>query len=75
MKTLSLSFFLSIGVLTASRSFVLAAESGEKSDTVMGIRKSELAPSFSRGVNEVAKLARSGVDESVVIAFVFTGTV
>ena len=69
MKVRSLSFIALCGLLAVSG--VRAAEpSPAANDPATGLAKSRLAPPYSGTVGEVVKLAQSGVDESVVLAYV-----
>lgn len=73
MKTPYCCLSLIIGLLAAPVSHAFAVqESGSQTngtDTILGIPKSHLAP-LSAGINDVLKLAQSGVDESVIVTFV-----
>ncbi len=74
MKTSSLTFLALCGLLTAARPAALAVQTGEApstaADPATGIAKSKLAPPYSGNIGDVVKLAQSGVDESVVLAYV-----
>ena len=66
MKTFILPFLLISGLLSFSGPGARAAEPAGASP---------LAPAFSSGINDVVKLAQSGVEESVVIAYIKSSSV
>ncbi len=71
MKRRTLSLLVVCGLLAGSSLCVRALEAGVQANaTVNAGLPSGAAPEFSGGCNDVVKLAKSGVDESVVISFI-----
>jgi len=71
MKRRTLSFLVVCGLLAGSSLCVRAIEAGVQANaTVNAGLPSGAAPEFSGGCNDVVKLAKSGVDESVVVSYI-----
>src|SRR5262245_30807675 len=79
MKKTRFSILVISALIMNAGATALAAENDEAppatSNKVAGIPKSTLAPKFSGNIGEVVKLSESGVDESVMLAFVRNSSV
>jgi hypothetical protein len=74
MKTFRLfiiSTLLSCGILTTINSIALTTTESSDVNVTLNAR---LAPAYSGSINDVVKLAKSGVDESVVLAYIKTSS-
>src|SRR5437868_3284888 len=67
MKTCRLSLLLTCGLLISP---LARANTSDPAPDSLNATLAAQRPAFSGGINEVVKLSRSGVDETVVLAYI-----